>query len=112
MQTTLLLGGRRIRLDYFEPKHANHHRLPAVLFLHGSGGGIDYWLERVVPLLAPAGVAVFALHYFDRTDTLRADLLTLADGVHVPLWLETIRETIAHIAEHPAVDPTRIALVG
>ena len=112
MQTTLLLGGKRIRLDYFEPKHANNHRVPAVLFLHGSGAGIDYWLERIVPVLAPVGIAVFALHYFDRTGTIRADLLTLTDGVHVPLWLETIRETIRHIAEHPAVDPNRIALVG
>jgi carboxymethylenebutenolidase len=112
MQATLHLGGRSIRLDYFEPKNPNHHRLPAILFLHGSGGSIHYWLERFVPLIAPAGVAVFALHYFDRTHTIRADLLTLADGVHVPLWLETIRETIQHIAEHPGVDPNRIALVG
>jgi len=112
MQTTLSLGGRHIRLDFYVPKHAARQRLPAVLFLHGSGGGIDYWLDRVVPLLAQSGVAVFALHYFDRTATTRADLLTLSDGVHVPLWLETIREAIAHIAEHPAVDPSRIALVG
>jgi carboxymethylenebutenolidase len=112
MQTTLLVGGRRIRLDFYVPKHAAHQRLPAILFLHGSGGGIDYWLDRVVPLLAQSGIAVFGLHYFDRTGTTRADLLTLTDGVHVPLWLETIRETIDHIAEQPAVDPTRIALVG
>jgi carboxymethylenebutenolidase len=112
MQATLMLGGKSIRLDYYHPKNPNHHRQPAVLFIHGSGAGIDYWIERVIPLLAPAGVAVFALHYFDRTGTVRADLLSLTDGVHVPLWLETIRETIRHIAEHPAVDPDRIALVG
>src|SRR5580698_915980 len=112
MQTTFLSGGKTIRLDFFEPKHPTQARIPALLLLHGSGGDSSYWIERIVPLIAPAGVAVFALHYFDRTDTVRADLLKLTDGIHVPLWLATIREAIAHVARHPAVDPTRIALVG
>jgi carboxymethylenebutenolidase len=110
MQTTLVIGGKTIRLDAFEPRTPNPH--PAVLLLHGAGGNADYWLDRLTPAIARAGIAVYAIHYFDRTGTTRAELPMFTDGIHVPLWLDTIRQAIAHIAQRPAVDPGRVALVG
>ena len=110
MQTTLTLGGHPVRLDQYEPK--SDHSRPAILLLHGAGGNAGFWLERLAPMLAQAGIAAFAVHYFDRTNTVRADLQTLSDGVHVPLWLATIRETLVHLANLPEIDPSRIGLVG
>jgi carboxymethylenebutenolidase len=114
MQTTLQIGGKTVRVDVYEPHAARDRgqRCPAILFLHGAGGNAEFWLERITPLIARAGVAVYAVHYFDRTDTIRADVPALTDGIHVPLWLETIQQTLQHIVERPAIDPGRIALVG
>ena len=110
MQTTFLSAGKQIKLDAVIPASAGPH--PALLLLHGSGGNIDFWLERIVPFVNRINVAVFAVHYFDSTQTLRADGSHFTDGVHIPAWLQTIREALAHIAVHPAVDPTRIASIG
>jgi carboxymethylenebutenolidase len=110
MQTTIPIAGKLIRLDVFEPRTTEPH--PAVLLLHGAGGNAAFWLDQLTPSIARAGVAVYAVHYFDRTDTVRAEMQMIADGVHVPLWLDTIRQALVHIAQRPTVDPTRIALVG
>ena len=113
MQNLFPAGGKSIRLDSHIPKDASGATpAPAILFVHGSGGNTHLWLEGLTPLLAPAGIAAFAVHYFDRTGTTRADLLTITDGVHVPLWLDTIHQALLHIAKDPRIDPTRIALVG
>ena len=106
---SFLSGGRPIRLNAVEPETPNH---PAIILLHGAGGNVDFWLDRISPFLAQLGLAVYGVHYFDRTGTQRADPGLLNDGRHVPLWLETIRDAIAHIKTRPNVDPSRIALVG
>ncbi len=103
-------GGKPIRLDAHLPATTGPH--PALLLLHGSGGNIGFWLDRIAPYLSRLGVALFAPHYFDRTGTTRADPATLQDGIHVPLWLETVQDALAHIAAQPNIDPNRIALVG
>jgi len=110
MQTTIQIGGKFIRLDVYEPHGPNPH--PAMLLLHGAGGNAGFWLDQLTPPIAKAGVAVYAVHYFDRTDTIRAEMQMITDGVHVPLWLDTIRQALAYIAHRPTVDPRRIALVG
>ena len=110
MQTTLTIGDRSIRFDTFEPRTANPH--PAILLLHGAGGNAEFWVGRFTPPISRAGVAVYALHYFDRTGTIRADLPTINDGIHVPLWLSTIRDALSYIAQRPNVDASRIGLVG
>lgn len=88
------------------------HRRPALVLLHGSGGNVDFWLSRLEPALAEAGVLLFAPHYFERTGTSRADMATITDGVHVPLWLEALGGSLAHVAANPKVDSDRIAVVG
>ena len=103
-------GGKAIRLHVTEP--AKLGPLPAILLLHGAGGNVDFWLDRIAPFVSRLGIAIYAVHYFDRTGTTRADASILHDGKHVPLWLETIADALAHIAGRPGVDSKRIALVG
>lgn len=110
MQDTFRADGREIRIDRHEP--GGDGKRPAILLLHGSGGNIGFWLDRLAPVLSSAGVALFAPHYFDRTGTQRADFAAITDGVHVPQWLETIDAALAFAAAQPRVDPARVALVG
>jgi carboxymethylenebutenolidase len=108
-QVTFESGGKSIRLDCFLP--SNHRRaLPAVIGLHGSGGGHGSMAEPAT-LLAGQGFAVYVLHYFDRTDTVSADgLQTIAR--HFPAWMKTLWDSVSFVAHRPEVDPTRIGLMG
>ena len=99
-----------IRVDQREPTAAGRH--PAILLLHGSGGNVSFWFDRVAPQLARLNLGLYAAHYFNRTGTIRADRETILDGRHVPMWLSTISDAIAYIRTRPSVDPDRIALLG
>ncbi len=106
-------SGKTIRIHAIEPEQSpSAAPLPAVLLLHGSGGNVNFWLDRLAPAIARLGLAVYAVHYFDSTGTAFAGPATLNDGVSVPTWLQTIRETLAWIAHRPAVNPARIGLCG
>lgn len=111
---TFTSGGHAIRLAAYEPQASqlSGKRHPAILLLHGAGGNVAFWLDRVAPLVNRFGIAVYAAHYFDRTGTQRAGPNHLADGVHVPQWLETIGEALDTVSERPTVDRERIALLG
>ena len=67
IQLTFESGGRPIRIDCFQPA-ADGQCFPAVIGLHGSGGGYATMAEPAT-LLAQQGFAVYVLHYFDRTAT-------------------------------------------
>lgn len=110
MQSTFRAGDRNIRIDMHEPKTSSTH--PAIIMMHGSGGNIGYWLDRLAPSLNAMGVALYAPHYFDRTNTVRADLAAITDGVHVPQWLSTLDAALTFVAARPGVDAGRIALIG
>ncbi|RXH56733.1 Dienelactone hydrolase [Granulicella sibirica] len=69
-------------------------------------------MDRIAPFVGRLGVSLYAPHYFDRTGTQRADPATILDGVHVPLWLETVSDALAYVRSRPNVDPNRIALLG
>ena len=70
-------GGKQIRVDCFFPAE-NGRRFPAVIGLHGSGGG-HLSMAEPASLLAEQGFAVYVLHYFDRTGTTYVDgLATIA----------------------------------
>ena len=103
-------AGKTIGLDCYEP--AGPGPFPAILLLHGSGGNIGFWAERIAPYLATLRVSLYAVHYFERTGTVRADATTILDGVHYPQWLETIADAMEHLRTRPKVDGERIALLG
>jgi carboxymethylenebutenolidase len=102
-------GGKNIRLDCFLPSD-NGRRFPAVIGLHGSGGG-HFSMAEPATLLAGQGFAVYVLHYFDRTDTVSVDgLSTIAR--HFPVWMKTLWDSVSFVARQPQVDPERIGLLG
>jgi carboxymethylenebutenolidase len=102
-------GGRAIALDAFLPE-SNGHRYPAVIGLHGSGGGYATMLDPAA-MLAAQGFAVYVPHYFDRTGTTGfADKQTAIR--HFPAWGKTLWDAISHVAGQPQVDPERIGLLG
>lgn len=103
-------GGKAIAIDCHEPPGPGP--FPAILLLHGSGGNIGFWTGRVAPYLATLHVGLYAVHYFDRTGTVRADATTILDGVHYPQWLATIADALKFMRSRPKVDPERIALLG
>ena len=119
MQESFFAAGKSIRMEAYDAPEASAKAagaspagVPAILLLHGAGGRMSFWLDRLAPQVLSAGVALYAPHYFDRTDTQYADLAVIADGVHVPQWLETIQAALQWVGARPGVDPQRIALVG
>ena len=97
----------QITVDGFIPADEQKH--PAVLALHGSGGG---HLSTADParMLAGMGFAVFVLHYFDRTKTVWADDRTIR--IHFQTWMKTIADALTFISAQPRVDADRMALLG
>ena len=108
-RVTFESGGKEIRLDCFLPT-ANAHRFPAVIGLHGSGGGHASMADPA-SLLAEQGFAVYVLHYFDRTGTTEiGGLQTIVR--HFPVWMKTLWDAVSFVARQPHVDPNRIGLLG
>jgi carboxymethylenebutenolidase len=105
-------GGTPVRLTCFlpQPNGNGAARFPAVIGLHGSGGG-HASMGEPASLLAAQGFAVYVLHYFDRTGT-----ETIIDKATIfrnfPAWMKTLWDAVSHIEKQSAVDPDRIALLG
>ncbi len=108
-QASFESGGKDIRLDCFSPS-ANGQRFPAVIGLHGSGGGHASMADPA-SLLAEQGFAVYVLHYFDRTGTTEIDGLQTIFR-HFPVWMKTLWDAVSFVARQPQVDPERIGLLG
>ena len=107
---TFVSGGVPVRLRSYHPTAPGPH--PSLVLFHGAGGNVDHWLQYIAPAVNSAGIALYAVHYFDRTNTVRADPALIQDGVHVPLWLATAKDALAHIAALPEVNARRIGLIG
>jgi carboxymethylenebutenolidase len=107
-ELTFESGGKAIRMDSFLPA-ANGHKLPAVIGLHGSGGG-HATMSDPATLLAEQGFAVYVLHYFDRTGTEWADKPTIFR--HFPAWMKTLWDAVSFVEKRAEVDAERIALLG
>jgi len=101
-------GGRQIGLDSFLP--GRDARFPAIIGLHGSGGGHASMAEPA-GLLAAQGYAVYVLHYFERTETDHIDSLQTVFR-HFPAWMKTLWDAVSLVARQPSVDPDRIGLLG
>jgi uncharacterized membrane protein YdcZ (DUF606 family)/dienelactone hydrolase len=107
---TFLSGGKPIRITQHEPATASPH--PAILLVHGAGGNVSFWSDRIAPEITQRNLALYGVQYFDRTGTVRADPATIQDGFHFPEWLSTIADALAYIRARPGVDGRRIALLG
>jgi carboxymethylenebutenolidase len=101
-------GDKDIQLDCFLPQAAGS-RFPAILGLHGSGGGY-FSMAEPAGLLAARGFAVYILHYFDRTETVDADKAAIFRNF--PVWMKTIWDATSYLVQQPQVDPERIGLLG
>jgi dienelactone hydrolase len=101
-------GGKSIRLDAYLPA-AEVASFPAVIALHGAGGGVA-GMDNAASLLADQGFAVYVLHYFDRTDTTFADKQIIFRNF--PVWMKTLWDAISFVEKQAAVDRERIALLG
>ena len=102
-------GGKTILLDCFLPP-INGRRFPAVIGLHGSGGG-HASMSDPAGLLAEQGFAVYVLHYFDGTGTTQIDGLQTI-FLHFPAWMKTLWDAVSFVARQPQVDSERIGLLG
>jgi carboxymethylenebutenolidase len=102
-------GGKQIGLDCFLPE-GNGQKFPAVLGLHGSGGG-HASMGEPASMLAEHGFAVYVLHYFDRTGTTwakdRGEILR-----NSPFWMKTVWDAVSFVTREPNVDPERIGFLG
>jgi carboxymethylenebutenolidase len=107
-QASFASGGKDIRLDCFIPI-ATGAQFPAVIGLHGSGGG-HVTMAEPANMLAAQGFAVYVLHYFDRTGTTEADRATMFR--HFPMWMKTLWDSVTFVARQPQVDAGRIGLLG
>ena len=102
-------GGKDIRLDCFLPSSAEQS-FPAVISLHGSGGNYSGMAEPA-RLLAAEGIAVYVLHYFDRTNTGYADSRSTILR-NSPFWLKTLWDCVTFVAQEPNVNREKIGLIG
>jgi len=124
-QVSFESGGKDIRVDCFLPgvpsksngaqastpgETPSLQRFPAVIALHGSGGG-HASMAAPASLLAEQGFAVYVLHYFDRTGTTEIDGLQTIFR-HFPAWMKTLWDAVSFVARQPQVEAERIGLLG
>jgi carboxymethylenebutenolidase len=110
LSVSFVSGGKTIAIDCFIPKSDREvFRFPAIIALHGSGGGHDTLAETARPL-AEQGFCVYVPHYFDRTGTVEAQMPAMF--LNFPLWMKTLWDVVSLVAQQPAVDAERIGVLG
>lgn len=62
-------------------------------------------------LLAAEGIAVYVLHYFDRTDTTVADSRATILR-NSPFWLKTLWDCVTFVTQQPHTNADKIGLIG
>lgn len=118
--------GRHITIELLYPQDSAHsetgpsHREalqpvaaeathPAVMVVHGSGGGHSS-INQYSPMLARFGYAVFVVRYFESTGTRFAS--PSATRQHFKTWVQTLGDAVDFMGAQPAVDNQRIGLLG
>jgi len=110
LSVSFVSGGKTIAIDCFIPNSGQVlSRFPAIISLHGSGGGHDTLAETARPL-ALQGFCVYVPHYFDRTGTVEAQMPAMF--LNFPLWMKTLWDVVSLVAQQPAVDAERIGVLG
>src|SRR5882724_7448236 len=110
LSVSFVSGGKTIAIDCFIPNSGQVlSRFPAIISLHGSGGGHDTLAETARPL-ALQGFCVYVPHYFDRTGTVEAQMPAMF--LNFPLWMKTLWDVVSLVAQQPAVDGGRIGVLG
>lgn len=96
-------------MNAYLPEMHDGGKVPAIIALHGAGGGVS-GMERYAGMLAAEGFAVYLLHYFDRSGITSTDMLTIMRSF-LP-WMKTLWDAISFVKTQPRVDGERIALLG
>ncbi len=104
---TFLSHGKNISIEPIYPAGNGPH--PAVIVIHGSGGGHSS-INQYSPLLAKFGYAVLVVRYFESTGTRFASPSTTRQ--HFLTWLQTLSDTVDYVAKLAQVDGARIGLLG
>lgn len=94
--------GEGLVAELFLPPDTPEERLPALVFLGGSGGGKS-WAARMAGLVARQGFAAVALAYFN-DEGLPEHL------AQVPI--EPVLRALDQLVDHPRVDSNRLGLFG
>jgi dipeptidyl aminopeptidase/acylaminoacyl peptidase len=102
-------GGKQVSIDHFAPTDPAKSARPAVIVVHGSGGG-GWYFEKYAREFTATGCHVFIVHYFESTGTDYAVTETILK--HFPDWQRTLADAVKYAAEQPGVDAHRIALLG
>ena len=106
---TFTSGGREITLHEFAPEAPANAKVPAVIVVHGSGGGGSYF-EYYGREFTKLGYFVFIVHYFESTRTGYAQPHLIQQ--HFVTWLQTLADCVSYVMAHPRVDANRVALLG
>lgn len=109
---TYTSGPRNITIERFSVE--SNSPQPAVVLVHGADGlQSSVWNARYrdyARQLAARGFVVYFPHYFERTGSGRADLMTILQ--FFALWRQTIADAVSFAAAQPGVDSSRVALSG
>ena len=107
LEVSFVSGGKTIAVDCYLPETTAPR--PAIMALHGSGGGHDT-LGVVGRPLAEQGYNIYVPHYFDRTGTVEAEMAEMF--LNFPLWAKTLWDAVSLVAKQPTTDPNKIGLLG
>jgi dienelactone hydrolase len=104
-------GKQGITVDHYSTGTGGQH--PAMILLHGSGG---LWftgghaVRHYARALAARGFETFVVHYFDATGTLFAG--SASERRNFARWVGALSDAVTYVARQPAVDASRIGVLG
>ncbi len=102
-------GGKQITIHQFAPEKPAGVDAPAVIVVHGSGGGGSYF-EQYAREFTKSGFYVFIVRYFESSGTSYAVPQIIEHNFL--LWMQTLGDAVSYAAEQPGVNAERIAVLG